>query len=284
MKTKSVIRKPGTAVLALAGILLLGVFSGACQSVPDGSSGETRRSETEFETAAVKNTVRTAFLPLNPDSGNEGPRLFISMAVQNIPVEGKLGELVRDALFGGFDPETYAEQVIAGYRARYQDAGQTAAAAEDGAPSESWNWEYRETIEGAETGLERAPAGLTRCLTVSRVRDYYQGGAHGMREKRYFLFDTAAMRRLALEDIIPTAAYTALGRLLAAKLRDFAGIPEDASLRQGGFFTEHPEIPENFFLTPAGLGFHWDPYEIAPYVMGFIEIVIPYDEIAPLLR
>ncbi|MDR0376684.1 MAG: RsiV family protein [Spirochaetaceae bacterium] len=32
------------------------------------------------------------------------------------------------------------------------------------------------------------------------------------------------------------------------------------------------------------MGFHWDPYEIAPYVMGFIEIVIPYDEIAPLLR
>jgi hypothetical protein len=55
-------------------------------------------------------------------------------------------------------------------------------------------------------------------------------------------------------------------------------------------------IPENFFLTvledvPAfpnstghrlGLGFHWDPYEIAPYVYGPIEIVIPYDEIAEM--
>ena len=43
------------------------------------------------------------------------------------------------------------------------------------------------------------------------------------------------------------------------------------------------DIPETFFLTPEGLGFFWNPYEIGPYVMGVIEVVIPYEKLGDAL-
>ncbi|MDR0761084.1 MAG: RsiV family protein [Treponema sp.] len=209
--------------------------------------------------------------------------MIIMMIVQNIPTRGKLGELVRDTVFGGIDPEVYEEKIIADYRVRYQEAGNMAMT-EGRSLSESLNWEYSETIEGAEIVLERALSGITRCIVVSRFREYYMGGAHGMREKQYFLFDTAKIKKLSLDDLIQKNARMTVRRILAAKLREFAGIAADAPLSQGGFFTDLPDIPENFFLTAGGFGFHWDPYEIAPYAMGPIEVLVPYDELMSTLR
>jgi hypothetical protein len=209
--------------------------------------------------------------------------MFVMMIVQNIPTRGKLGDMVRDTVFGGIDAEVYEEKLIADYRARYQEEGRQALE-ESREISESWNWEYSETVEGAEIALERVLSGISHCLVVSRSREYYMGGAHGMREKQYFLFDTAKVKKLSLDDLIQKNAHMTVRRILAAKLREFSGIPADAPLSQGGFFTDLPEIPENFFLTASGFGFHWDPYEIAPYVMGPIEVLVPYDELMSTLR
>jgi hypothetical protein len=60
-------------------------------------------------------------------------------------------------------------------------------------------------------------------------------------------------------------------------------IPEWIPLTEQGFFENSVDKLEDFFLTPQGLGFQWDPYEIAPYTMGIIELVIPYDELTGML-
>jgi hypothetical protein len=105
-----------------------------------------------------------------------------------------------------------------------------------------------------------------------------------MQEKRYFLFDMVKTKKISLDELIYKDAYIVLQQLMIAKLRDIAGIPDNAPLDQGGFFTDTPEIPENFFLTSTGLGFHWDPIEIGPYVMGSIEIIIPYEELTEVFQ
>ena len=40
---------------------------------------------------------------------------------------------------------------------------------------------------------------------------------------------------------------------------------------------------ENFYIGPKGLTFHYNVYEIAPYVMGGIEIELPYEIMSHLL-
>jgi hypothetical protein len=197
--------------------------------------------------------------------------MLVNFTVRDVPLEGAAGRLVREAVFNGLDAETYGENLIAEQRANYREAGRSA---EDGVSGGSWNWEYAETVEGAKTD---------EYLAVSREREYYQGGAHGMREKRYFMFDTENGARLSLDDVVRGDGRARLRALIAGRLRDHAGIGQDAPLTQGGFFSDEAEVTENFFLTPSGVGFHWDPYEIAPYVMGGIEVIIPYTELKDIL-
>jgi hypothetical protein len=279
MKKKSLGKGSFMAFLSVLSMMLIG----SCQSSPEAVSGKSRQAQNNVGPVTFKTVVKSETVPLSPDSGHEDPRMVIIMTIQNIPDRGKLGDLIRNTVFNGIDCEAYGEKVIAGYRSRYQEEGKLALA-EGRALSESWNWEYNETIEGTEISPERSLAGISNCLVVCRSRDYYLGGAHGMREKQYFLFDTAKGKQISLDDLIRKNARMPLRQLAAAKLRKLAGIEDDVPLSRAGFFTDLPEIPENYFLTPKGLGFHWNPYEIAPYVTGPVEIVIPYDELIDALR
>jgi hypothetical protein len=279
MKKKTVNKNFLMAFFSLTGMVLIS----ACQNVPEAVFRKNRQAQNNFESVTSNTVVKSEIVPLNREIGYEGPRMFIMMTIQDVPTRGRLGDLIQNTVFNGLDSEAYGEKIIADYRSQYQDAGKQTLA-EDLVPSESWNWEYSETVEGAEILLKRSLLGITNCLVISRSREYYLGGAHGMREKQYFLFDTAKIKKISLDDIIRKNARPALQHLAADKLRDLAGLEKDVPLSQGGFFTDLPEIPENFFLTPGGLGFHWDPYEIAPYVMGSIEVLIPYDELMDALR
>lgn len=259
------------------------ILIGSCQSSPEALSGKTRKAQHGAEPGFFKTTVKSESVPLSPEPGYEGPRMLILMAIQNIPVRGELGDIVRDVVFGGSDYEAYGEEIIAYHRSRYLEAGKQALA-EGTAPSEFWNWEYSETVEGTAMALQKALAGINGCFVVHRSREHYLGGAHGMREERYFLFDMEKNRQIVLADIVRENAGLTLRQLAAVRLRERAGLDENAPLSRGGFSTDLPEIPENFFLTPVGLGFHWDPYEIAPYAAGPVEIIIPYEELEDTLR
>jgi hypothetical protein len=279
MNKKSFGKGSFMAFLSLISMMIIG----SCQSSPESLSRKNRQTQGNLKPVTFKTVVKSEIIPLSPDPVYEGPRMLVIMIIQNIPTRGKLGDVVRNAVFNGLDSETYGEKILADYRLQYQEEGKQILA-EGGEISESWNWEYSETVEGAEITLERALSGINGCLVVCRSREYYLGGAHGMREKQYFLFDTVKGKQIGLDELIRKNAHMTLRYLMAAKLREHAGLEKTASLSQGGFFTDLPEIPENFFLTSDGLGFHWDPYEIAPYVTGPVAIVIPYDELMDALR
>jgi hypothetical protein len=76
----------------------------------------------------------------------------------------------------------------------------------------------------------------------------------------------------------------ALTEKLNEELRKGRELGRNDSLRQDGFFVDQVEFTENFFLSSKGIGFHWDPYEIGPYAMGFVEVVVPYGKIGDILN
>ena len=57
------------------------------------------------------------------------------------------------------------------------------------------------------------------------------------------------------------------------------------SVREPGRYgmTDDLAPTENFYLTPEGITFHYNVYEIAPYVMGAIQISLPYQIMEHLL-
>ena len=52
-----------------------------------------------------------------------------------------------------------------------------------------------------------------------------------------------------------------------------------------GYVTTGDLTPtENFYLGKEGITFHYNVYDIAPYVMGAIEITLPYEMMQHLLN
>jgi hypothetical protein len=104
-----------------------------------------------------------------------------------------------------------------------------------------------------------------------------------MSEKQYFVFDPGNAVRIFPRDIILPNREEDLASRIAEGLRKDWDLQSGEDLQKAGFFENTVPVPENFFFSAGGLGFHWDPYEIAPYAMGDVELVLPYGEIGDLL-
>jgi hypothetical protein len=209
-----------------------------------------------------------AVIPLHPEGTGDSAQM--SLAVDLLYLSDPLQELVQTLLYEGTDPHAYKNRLIASYEHQYSEMRDTQTEY-----AESLNWEYTETVS-----LDNP---LPKLLVISRNREYYVGGAHGTREKQYFILDRDEQKRCFLKDLIKADALPVLNQQIEEALRVSSGIAPDEPLSQRGFFKDTVEIPENCFLTAEGLGFHWNQYEIAPYVRGPIEVLIPYSEIKAIL-
>jgi hypothetical protein len=114
-------------------------------------------------------------------------------------------------------------------------------------------------------------------VVVKRVVDYYDGGAHGMFGTDYHVFDRNTARFVTLADVADEARLSGLRLAVLDELRKKFELREDEHLTDAGFFEDDLELTENFFLSEDGIGFHWNPYELAPYVFGEIEVVVPFN-------
>ncbi|MCC3157013.1 RsiV family protein [Hymenobacter sp. 15J16-1T3B] len=121
-------------------------------------------------------------------------------------------------------------------------------------------------------------------------------GVHPNSGSSYRTFDLRAGRELQLTDLLRPGFELPLRRLLSARLRTDPGYADfyhddiegdTAQLWWPAGPDGQPLAPlpkQGFHLTPAGLGFGYNPYEIAPYVVGPTVIEISYPDLKPLVR
>jgi hypothetical protein len=121
-------------------------------------------------------------------------------------------------------------------------------------------------------------------MVIARDKYVYTGGAHGIQTREYYVVELENYKALAVEDLFQEPAGDGLRKLITEELRRYGGLDQNQPLSEGIFFEDSPEMSKNFFLTEEGIGFHWDPYEIAPYSEGHIEIILPWHLVSPLLR
>ena len=62
------------------------------------------------------------------------------------------------------------------------------------------------------------------------------------------------------------------------------GVNAYKGLRSYGLFEDAIEPPMGFFLCESGLGFHYDRYELGPYSLGDFTFVVPWFEVASLIK
>ncbi len=123
-----------------------------------------------------------------------------------------------------------------------------------------------------------------RILSLATHRFSYEGGSHGRSSKTYHNYDLSEQKLLTLDDIFQPGWDTIVNRLITQKLHDTYKLAPYETLRKVEFYEDAVSYSDNFYFTAKGIGFSYQPDEIAPYSFGQINVFIPFDEMKTVLQ
>lgn len=121
-------------------------------------------------------------------------------------------------------------------------------------------------------------------ILVYRCRyEEYTGGAHGIYTTHFLNLNLKTMKPVHLNDLFTADANEALTDLLWNQLMADNRVASREELEDLGYTSTGELTPtENFFLSKEGITFYYNVYEIAPYVMGPIQISLPWEMVQHL--
>lgn len=103
-------------------------------------------------------------------------------------------------------------------------------------------------------------------VTIISDLEEYTGGAHGNKAIFYHNLRRASGEKLALNDLYNTEEQALIGKMLSAAIDSTRVL-----------FSPHFYPNNNFILSQDSITFLFNPYEIAPYSEGVIELTLPRD-------
>jgi len=119
-------------------------------------------------------------------------------------------------------------------------------------------------------------------LVLELMDASYTGGAHGNYAHSYLNADLQRQQVWRLTDVVADTG--ALVPFLDAAARYRFRIAPDEPLGDRLFVENNTiSVTDVFFITPTGLGFVYNPYEIASYADGSVTLFLPYKRIVPFL-
>ncbi|WP_020558202.1 DUF3298 and DUF4163 domain-containing protein [Thiofilum flexile] len=123
-------------------------------------------------------------------------------------------------------------------------------------------------------------------LTLKFSEFSYMGGAHPASGQTYYLLSRQSGKPYKLSDLLNNGYEDELNSIGERIFRADKKIPANETLADAGyeFPNEHFAVNDNVGVTPEGLVFYFNSYEIAPYALGPTELVIHYDDIPNLIR
>lgn len=232
-----------------------------------------------FEPVTVDKEVRLS-------SEDNSPRCQVHLNMLQATAEnGEKAKLINDVLMARLLNKTgndfkaavtmFAEDYTSTYKNTMlplynQDRNDTAKIA--------W-YEYHYVIE---TTTQQGTANTTSYLATV---DYYEGGAHGINQLITFNFDNATGKLITLADIFVPGYEAQLKSALLKALKSKTGLNSMSELKDAGYLYSMEMFPsENFILNDETITFVYNPYEIAPYAVGSIELIITYSEVSKILN
>lgn len=126
-------------------------------------------------------------------------------------------------------------------------------------------------------------------FSLEILTDKYEGWAHEVILDDHWVIDVQNMKIFQLNDVFnlfENGQY--LRNILEHHLRVQYHIPDGVALNDvdhgGILFNPHLALPKNFYFTKSGVHFLYDPYEVASFATGPIDLFVPYSEIHPIME
>lgn len=240
----------------------------------------------EFDSIQVNETAH-----LFGDSAKPACNLIINFAYVNKSSDSRLKDSLNSyflaACFGDkyitLTPEEavkkYTEKYVRDYRKDLEPIyRKDEKDKEDDASMEAWYSYYK--------GIESHVQLYIKNLLVYRVNyNEYTGGAHGIYMASFLNIDLRTLAPIRLDDLFVSNYEEPLTDLLWNQLMADNKVATRQELEDLGYATTGDLAPiENFYLGRDGITFYYNVYEIAPYVMGPVEITLPYEMMQHLLN
>lgn len=111
----------------------------------------------------------------------------------------------------------------------------------------------------------------------------YNGGAHGMTESSYVNYDFSTGKVLTYDDTFMPESEPKLLQAIKDNLMTRYNVSSMEELDRRGIFTDQIYVSKNFYLQGYDVIFHYNPYDIAPYSEGSINVRVPYFQIPDCL-
>lgn len=113
----------------------------------------------------------------------------------------------------------------------------------------------------------------------------FQGGAHGGSFTGFINWDGKTDKNVTLGDILIDGYQPGLTKIAERIFRKNEKLTATASLADNYFFDKGKfALNDNYSITPMGLRYIYNQYEIKPYAAGQTELIIPYAEIKKLMK
>lgn len=179
------------------------------------------------------------------------------------------------------------EAANAGYFFELEEFGGTARQAADSALRQiaaelAFPQSATQMTEPYEISAEAEAAVTDSLVTYIISRWSYTGGAHGMYATECHTYSLAGGYELSTADLFSERQLLGMETLLRRKLCEQYEAANDEELAERGFFPEYISLTENFRITPEGITFYYNPYDIGCYALGAVDVTMSREELENL--
>lgn len=121
-----------------------------------------------------------------------------------------------------------------------------------------------------------------RTVTYQITNNSYLGGAHPNYAAYPFTYDLLNGELLTPRALFKPGSEASLLQVIKETLAMQEGVSV-GRLAQSGIFVDNLYVSPLVYVRGGGLVFHYNPYDIAPYAKGAVDVEVPAYELAPYL-
>ncbi|MDR0798655.1 MAG: DUF3298 and DUF4163 domain-containing protein [Dysgonamonadaceae bacterium] len=127
---------------------------------------------------------------------------------------------------------------------------------------------------------------FNRGNVLSQVINVYEygGGPHGSTTTQGMIIDLNTGEKLHYEDIFKPGSERKISSLLMFALQHSDKYTSKQKLSDTGFNADMIPITNNLVADEDGITFIYNTYELGSYILGIVEIPLPYSEIVSFIR
>ena len=120
--------------------------------------------------------------------------------------------------------------------------------------------------------------------TLSTISNGYTGGAHGYYTVHFDTYSIATQKPIKLDDLFIDDYNQTLMHIAEDHYKRTHELQPKQSLEDEGWFENKFVLAENIAITPQGLYFHYNSYEIQPYSAGQATFLLPYHTLYTIIN